>query len=132
MSRETIGIVQYMTNKGTWENVPLYKKDNELVYLWLSGGDIYDHLQEYSYNIESGDATALNEALGFYEDDDPDDCPEEWKAVHLATLRYLSKDDVTSIFIDIPKLSDKVEVIAELAGIYATIDQIRLVYYLDC
>ena len=124
MSRETIGIVQYMTNKGTWENIPLYKEDNKLVDLWLGGGEIYDYLQEYCYNLESSDATALSDTLGFYEDDY--DGPD-WKAVHLATLKYLANRGA----VDMVKLSNKIETITELAGIYASLDQIRLVYYLD-
>lgn len=126
MSRETIGIVQYMTNKGTWENVPLYKENNELVDLWVGGGEIYDYLQEYCYNLESSDATALSYALGFYEDDNFNDAPN-WKAVHFATLKYLANKGV----VDMVKLSNKVEIITELAGIYASMDQIRLVYYLN-
>lgn len=124
MSKETIGIVQYMTNKGTWENVPLYKEDNKLVDLWIGGKDIYDYLLEYCYNLESSDATALSDALGFYEDDY--DAPD-WKAVHLATLKYLASKGVG----DMVKLSNKVEIITELAGVYASLDQIRFVYYLD-
>jgi hypothetical protein len=124
MSKETIGVVQYMTNKGTWENVPLYKEDNKLVDLWIGGKEIYDYLQEYCYNLESSDATALSDALGFYEDgyDTPD-----WKAVHLATLKYLASKGVR----DMVKLSDKIETITELAGVYASLDLIRFVYYLD-
>lgn len=124
MSQEMIGVVQYMTNKGTWENVPLYKGDNTLVEIWIGGRDIYDYLQEYCYNLESSDATALNDILGFYEDDY--DTPD-WKAVHFATLKYLANRGN----VDMVKLSNKVEIIAELAEIYATMDQIRLVYFLD-
>lgn len=124
MSRETIGIVQYMTDKGTWENVPLYKKDNKLVGLWLGGQDVYDYLQEYSYNLESSDATALNDTLGFYEDDEPD--YPDWKAVHLATIKYLATEHA-----DYSELYIKISTVAELAGIYATMDQIRLAYFLD-
>ena len=125
MGRETIGIVQYMTNKGAWENVPLYRKDNELVDFWLGRGDFYDCLQDYCYNIELGDAAILNYALGFYENNEVNDCPD-WKAVHLATLKYLAtqKPDYTELYI-------KVKTVAELAEIYLSMDQIRLVYYLD-
>ena len=129
MSRETIGIVQYMTNKGTWENVPLYKEDNGLVKfvdIWIGGGEIYDYLQEYCYNLESSDATALSDTFGFYEDDEFNDTPN-WKAVHFATLKYLANRGN----VDMVKLSNKVEIITELAGIYASMDQIRFVYYLD-
>ena len=129
MSRETIGIVQYMTDKGTWENVPLYKEDNglvKLVDLWIGGGDTYDYLLAYCYNLESSDATALSDTLGFYEDDEFNDVPN-WKAVHLATIKYLANKGV----VDMVKLSNKIETITELAGVYASLDQIRLVYYLD-
>lgn len=124
MSQEMIGVVQYMTNKGTWESVPLYKEDNTLVQIWIGGRDTYDYLQEYCYVLESSDATALSDTLGFYEDDY--DGPD-WKAVHLATLKYLANRGA----VDMVKLSNKIETITELAGIYASLDQIRLVYYLD-
>lgn len=126
MSRETIGIVQYMTDKGTWENIPLYKENNELVDIWIGGGEIYNYLEEYRYNVESSDATALSYTLGFYEDDYDYDTPN-WKAVHLATIKYLANKGV----VDMVKLSNKIETITELAGVYASLDQIRLVYYLD-
>ena len=125
MSQEMIGVVQYMTYKGTWENVPLYKEDNTLVQIWIGGRDTYDYLQEYCYNLESGDATALSDTLGFYEDDY--DAPN-WRAVHLATLKYLASKKVVGM----AELSNKVEIIIELAGVYSSLDQIRLVYYLDC
>lgn len=126
MGRETIGIVQYMTNKGHWENVPLYKKDNELVNMWLGRGDVYDYLQDYCYDIELGDAAVLNYAMGFYDDDEFNDCPS-WKAVHLATLKYIATQNT-----DYTELYIKVKTVVELAEIYLSMDQIRLVYYLDC
>lgn len=129
MSRETIGIVQYMTNKGTWENVPLYKEDNGLVTLvdiWIGGRDTYDYLQEYCYSLKSGDEAALNDTLGFYENDEFCDTPV-WKAVHLATLKYLASKGVAHM----AGLSNKVEIIIELAEVYSSLDQTRLVYYLD-
>ena len=61
-----------------------------------------------------------------YEDDEFNDGPD-WKAVHLATLKYLANRGA----VDMVKLSNKIETITELAGIYASLDQIRLVYYLD-
>jgi len=124
MSQEMIGVVQYMTGKGTWENVPLYKEDNKLVDIWISGRDTYDYLQEYCYILESSDATALSDTLGFYEDDY--DAPN-WRAVHLATLKYLASKGVAHM----AGLSNKVETIIELAEVYSSLDQIRLVYYLD-
>lgn len=124
MSQEMVGVVQYMTNKGTWENVPLYKEDNTLVEVWIGGRDTYDYLQDYCYILESGDATALSDTLGFYEDDY--DAPN-WRAVHLATLKYLASKGTANMV----ELSVKVKTIVELAEIYASMDQIRFVYYLD-
>ena len=121
MSREVYGIVQYMTNKGAWENVPLYTEDNKLVELYFCGDYMYDALKDDCYNLEASDAVALNDALGYDDDDNPD-----WKVIHLGSVKYLA-----TIEVDCAELANKMQLIAEFANIYATADQIRFVYYLS-
>ena len=123
MGREVYGIVQYITDKGTWENVPLYKKDNKPVELYFCGDYMYDILKDNCYNLDAGDMVAINDALGYDDDDEIN-----WKAIHLASIRYL---EAALHDADCADLAMKVHNITEFAEIYATADQIRFVYYLD-
>ena len=122
MGREVYGVVQYMNERGTWENVPLYTKDNKLVELYFFGNWVYDDLKDVCYNLEAGDAVALNDVLGYDDDDDV-----LWKVVHLATIKYLAVTQDN----DFADVAVKIQNIIEFADVFATADQIRFVYYLS-
>lgn len=119
MSREIYGVVQYMVDKNTWKVVPLYTEDNKFVTLWFGGGYTDTVLKDNSYRLDLLEAIALNRTLAYDDEEKPD-----WRVIHLGTVKYLA-----CTMPEYKELATKMENIAEFAGIWATLDQIRFVYY---